>query len=162
MQQDPNSLPALDGISPEMAAGLGGAAFTVSLTIICVVLVVAFVISVVTCFLIYKPFSKLPESFRPFQPGLVFLMLVPIANLVMPFMISISVTDGFKRYFESVGDNSKGDCGKSIGLAWAIGLVCSLIPLVNYIAGPISLVCMIIFIVKLWSLGNAIESSQKA
>ena len=48
------------------------------------------------------------------------------------------------------------------GLAWAIGLVCSLIPLVNYIAGPISLVCMIIFIVKLWSLGNAIESSQKA
>ncbi len=109
MQQDPNSLPALDGISPELAAGFGGAAFTVFLTFICVVVVIAFVISVVTCFLIYKPFSKLPESFRPFQPGLVFLMLVPFANLVMPFMISISVTDGFKRYFESVGDNSKGD-----------------------------------------------------
>ena len=43
MQQDPNSLPALDGISPELAAGLGGAAFTVFLTFICVVVVIAFV-----------------------------------------------------------------------------------------------------------------------
>ena len=34
MQQDPNSLPALDGISPELAAGFGGAAFTVFLTFI--------------------------------------------------------------------------------------------------------------------------------
>ncbi|MDE0936479.1 MAG: hypothetical protein OSA89_11235 [Mariniblastus sp.] len=156
MSQDTPALQGLDGIPIDAAAG--GVAIAGFFAFLCVIIVVGFLIQIVVCFLMYKPISKLPEKFRPFSPGLVFLMLVPIANFVMPFLISLSVTDGFKNYFTSIGDHSNGDCGKGVGLAWAIAVVCSVIPFVNYIAAPVALVCMIIFIVKLWSMGNAIKN----
>jgi len=163
MQQDPSSLPGMpadftgmEQMTPEVA----GTMFATLLAFLCVILTVVFVINVIVCFLLYKPLSKLPESFRPFNPGLVFLMLIPIANFVMPFMISISFTDGFKNYFESIGDQSNGDCGKTIGLVWAIAGVCSIIPIVNYLAPLVALICMIIFVVKLWSMGNKVNTAK--
>lgn len=165
LQQDPTSLPEMGGMPTdfngiEQMTPDAATLFAGILAFICIILTVVFVINVIVCFLMYKPLSKLPESFRPFNPGLVFLMLVPIANFVMPFLISISFTDGFKNYFGSIGDQSNGDCGKTIGLVWAIAAVCSMIPIVNYLAGPVALVCMIIFIVKLWSMGNKVSSTK--
>lgn len=163
MQQlDPTSLPGMNPMSQDMSnidqmdPELAGAVVAGFLAFLCVILTVVFVVNVIVCFLMYKPLSKLPESYRPFSPGLVFLMLIPIANFIMPFLISISFTNGFKNYFGSVGDQSNGDCGKTIGLVWAIASVCSVIPIVNYLAGPVGLICMIIFIVKLWSMGNKV------
>jgi hypothetical protein len=152
----PQDMSNIDQMDPELA----GAVVAGFLAFLCVILTVVFVINVIVCFLLYKPLSKLPESFRPFNPGLVFLMLIPIANFVMPFMISISFTDGFKNYFESIGDQSNGDCGKTIGLVWAIAGVCSIIPIVNYLAPLVALICMIIFVVKLWSMGNKVNTAK--
>ena len=94
MSQDAPALQGLDGIPIDAAAGGVAIAF---FAFLCVIIVVGFLIQIVVCFLMFKPISKLPEKFRPFSPGLVFLLLVPIANFVMPYMISLSVTDGFKN-----------------------------------------------------------------
>ena len=169
MLQDPTALPVMDQMPTDLMGGQGidqvppemaGAIVAGFLAFVCIALAVFFVINVIVCFLIYKPLSKLPKNLHPFNPGLVFLMLVPIANFVMPFMISTSFIDGFKNYFASVGDQSNGDCGKTIGLTWAIASVCSLIPYLNFISGPVALVCMIIFIVKLRSMANKINTAK--
>tara|TARA_B110000495_G_scaffold188675_1_gene189127 strand:- start:2932 stop:3276 length:345 start_codon:yes stop_codon:yes gene_type:complete len=91
---------------------------------LCVIIVVGFLIQMFVCFLMYKPISKLPDNFQPFRPEFVFLMLVSIANFVIPFLNSLLVTDGFKNYFTSIGDQSNGDCGMGVGLACAIAGVC--------------------------------------
>ena len=166
MQQDPTSLPEMNGmptnfdgmdqLDPEVA----GAIFAGLFAFICIIITVIFVLNVIVCFLMYKPLSKLPVSFRPFNPGLVFLMLIPIANFIMPFLISTSFIDGFQKYFGSVGDQSNGDCGKTIGLTWAIATVCCAIPYVNFIAGPVAFICMVIFIVKLSSMGNKVNTAK--
>ena len=64
---------------------------------LCVIIVVGFLIQMFVCFLMYKPISKLPDNFQPFRPEFVFLMLVSIANFVIPFLNSLLVTDAFKN-----------------------------------------------------------------
>jgi hypothetical protein len=49
-----------------------------------------------------------------------------------------------------------GDCGKGIGLWYAICAVCCIIPCLNYVAGPAALVLLIIYLVKVMDLKNQI------
>ena len=122
------------------------------------VLVASFVISVITTYFIYKPYSQLPRQFQTMPAGLIWLMLVPLVNIVMVFFIVLQVPDAFKRYFNSVGNYSVGDCGKLVGRIWAISVLCSLVPLLNYIAWIPALVCMIMFIVKLWAMAGQLNT----
>jgi len=122
------------------------------------VFAVSVVISVITTYFIYKPYSQLPHQFQIMPAGLIWLLLVPLVNIVMVFFIALQVPDSFKRYFNSVGNYSVGDCGKLVGLIWAISVLCSFVPLINYIAWIPALVCMIMFMVKLWDMARQIHT----
>ncbi len=53
-----------------------------------------------------------------------------------------------------------GDCGEQIGLYCAICVVASIVPFVNYIAGPASLILGIIYLVKVLTLKGQITPQQ--
>jgi len=122
-------------------------------------LVIGLAIILLVCFLIYKPYKSVPEAHRQMNPPMVFLLMIPLFGLVWAFFIALKIPASFKSHFDSVGDTSVGDCGKNIGLGWAICSVCSMIPFVNFIAAPASLVLLIIFIVKLFGLSGKIKSA---
>lgn len=126
--------------------------FGIFLGAICFVLAFSFVVSAITTYFIYKPYSQLPEQFHTLSPALIWLLLVPIVNLVMIFFVALQVPDAFKRYFDTVGNHTVGDCGKTVGLIWGVSVLCGFIPVLNYIAWVPALVCMIMFIVKLWNM----------
>lgn len=142
------------GPNDAVAAGVG-------LAIIAVVLVIFIAIAVLVCWLMYKPYSKLPAEFQQMKPGMIFLMLIPLFGLVWAFFIALQLPASFKSYFDSVGDTTVGEAGKGVALAWAICSACSLIPIVGGLPGLAGLVLLIIFIVKLWGMASRVSEVEQ-
>lgn len=89
----------------------------------------------------YKDLSAVPEQFRELQPGMVWLLLVPIVQLVMIFLVGIKIPQSYRKYFNSIGRTDVGDCGESLGLWMGITTVIG--------CSPVALVLMIMLLMKL-------------
>ena len=87
---------------------------------------------------------------------MVWLLMIPCFNLVWNFFVYLQLADSYKAYFASVGRTDVGDCGRGIGLGYAICAACCIIPCLNYLAGPVALVLLIIYLVKAMSLKDQI------
>ena len=93
---------------------------------------------------------KCSPSSRTMQPGLVWLLLIPLFNLVWNFIVVLAIADSLGNEFRlrniPVEDPKP---GKSIGIAMAVCQACGIIPLVNILAGLASLVLWIVYWVKI-------------
>jgi divalent metal cation (Fe/Co/Zn/Cd) transporter len=92
------------------------------------------------------------------QPAMVWLMLIPLFNLVWHFFVVKNVSESIKSWATEKGAKVD-DAGYTIGLVACIANACGLVPLVNLIAGPVGLVCMIIWWVKVAGF-NKLMSAQ--
>ena len=126
-------------------------------TIIAFAVLATLMIYAVVCFLIASPLSAVPEEYRAISPGQVWLLMIPCFNIIWAFFVGQRVPQSFQNYFQSTGNTRFGDCGAQIGLWWAICIIGSAIPCLNYAAGPAQLVLLIIFIVKLWGMKGEID-----
>jgi len=110
------------------------------------------------CWLIVTPLSSLPEEYRVVPTGHVWLLLIPCFNMIWNFFVYPRVAQSFQRYFGDSGiSHEYGDCGEQIGLWYCICVVSSVIPLLNYLTGPASLVLLIIYLVKIWGLKGEVD-----
>lgn len=114
------------------------------------------IINAVICYFVSSWLKKVPAQHRKMEPGLVWLLMIPCFPIIWNFFVFQRIPDSFKSYFDSVGRTDVGDCGKGLGLAYAICVACGLIPFLNYIAGPAALVLLIINLVKMNELKNKI------
>ena len=121
-----------------------------------IAVVICLAIPVVVCLLLSGCYSRIPRQFRKQEPGMVWLLLIPCFNLVWNFFVYPQLADSYKAYFASVGRPDVGDCGRGIGLGYAVCLACCIIPCLNYLAGPAALVLLIIYLVKAMDLKNQI------
>ena len=140
----------------------GGAAETsfilmVYAIVIVVAVVIGLAITVVVIIMINGPLNEIPPEHRLIEPGQVWLLLIPCFNVFWNFAVFQKVPKSFQSYFSSQGRTDVGDCGGQIGLWYAITVALSCVPCVNYIAGPASLVLLIIFLVKIHSLKGQIQ-----
>lgn len=119
-------------------------------------MLVGIAISVVPIILIYMDFQRIPSGFRKLEPGLVWLLLIPCFHLVWNFFVFPGLSDSFKAYFNSIGDNSVGNCGREMGLGYAICAAASVIPFVGCLTGIVALVLLIMFLVRANELKNRI------
>ena len=113
-------------------------------------------LTIVVIFLVYTDFQRVPSAFRKLEPSLVWLLLIPCFNLVWNFYVFPRLADSFKAYFDSVGDTSVGNCGRDVGLGYAICTAASVIPFVGCLTGVVTLVLLILFLVKANELKNRI------
>ena len=121
---------------------------------IIIVLGVLIAFNAIPCYFISSSLGKVPAAHRKLEPGLVWLLMIPCFPIVWNFFVFLRVPESFKSHFDAQGRTDVGDCGRSIGLAYAICVACSFIPLVNYLTGPASLVLLIICLVKFNELKN--------
>lgn len=119
-------------------------------------LVIGIAVAIVLCVLFKKNYESIPAQFRLMEPNQVWLMLIPLFNLVWIYFVVLRLSDSYRAYFESRGDLSNGDCARSIGLWYAICTSCSVVPCLNYVAGPAALVLLIIYMVKVFALRTKI------
>lgn len=114
------------------------------------------VLSVIPAILAYTVLNRVPPEHRKQQPGLAFLLMIPVFSLVWMFFVHPKVAESLRSYFSSVGDKSVRDCGASLAMALCISGVCSLIPVIGFFSIMVSLVMMILFYAKAFDLSGRI------
>ena len=119
-------------------------------------------ISVLVCWLLYECLDSIPPPFRKQEPGLAFLLLIPLFNIVWIFFVFLPLARGYQDYFANRGRTDVGDCGYGISKAACICTVLSLIPLLGIIPGLIGFVIFIMVLVKAWHFKGLIEADQAA
>lgn len=142
-------------LTPEQTATM----VAVLVTALLVGLGIALAINILICALVYGCFKRIPLEHRKMEPGLVWLLLVPLVPLVWNFFVFLRLPESFASYFRSVGRTDVGDCGRGLGLWYAICAVAAIVPCVNYAAGPAALVLLIIFLVKVMGLKKQIPEA---
>jgi ACS family hexuronate transporter-like MFS transporter len=95
---------------------------------------------------------------RTLEPGKVWLCFIPLFGMVWIFVVVSRVAGSLRREFESRGAPSE-DYGRTIGLAYCILAVTSIIPLLGVLTGLASCACWIIYWVKIAAYSRALEQS---
>jgi hypothetical protein len=95
-------------------------------------------------------------------PVNVWLMFIPLFNLIYPFILYPKISESLKREFESRNSPQEGDYGRSLGITLPILGVCGIIPVLGIFAGIGNLVVFIIFWVKMAEFKNKLRAIPKA
>ena len=113
-------------------------------------LAVGIVIAVFYILTLSRALSKCSPASRTIQPGTLWLLLIPLFNLVWNFFVVLGLARSLGNEFRLRNiPNAEPEPGKSIGLAMAICGACSIIPLVNLITGLVYLVLWIVYWIKI-------------
>lgn len=102
--------------------------------------------------------KRVPVPYRKMEPGMVWLLIIPLFNLVWNFFVYKAISESYQSYFQSQGRTDVGDCGKSLGLAYCICSCVCIIPVVNMLAGIVALVLFIMCLVKFSGYKNQIPA----
>jgi hypothetical protein len=144
-------------MSPVIAGmlGLGLPELIVIATILSVLLVFAAIPAV----LAYQVLSRIPPQYRKQEPGMAFLLLIPLFSVIWNFFVHPKVAESLKSYFDAQGSHANGDCGGSLALWLCICGACAFVPVVGFFAGLAGLVLLILFYVKAFELSARIPKT---
>ena len=109
-------------------------------------------ILVLILYLLYDAQRAIPPEYRHVEPAQVWLLLIPLFNLVWNFFVYPQIADSYRSYFYSRGRFDVGDAGKSVGLWFSICSACSIIPCVGFIPALIGLILLIVFLIRIYGL----------
>ena len=123
-------------------AGIG----LVGALIIAVIMLIPVIFYLLT---VQKALTRCSPESRAMSPGLVWLMLIPLFNLVWHFFLVLNTAKSLGAEFKKRGIAGPESPGKGIGLAMAILPLVSWVPIVGAFAGIGYLVCWIIYWVKI-------------
>jgi len=115
-------------------------------------------IAVLYLLTLQKCLNRVSPPNRAMNPALVWLYLIPFFNLVWAFFIVLNIAKSLTAEARTRGIDL-GDGGKTIGLVYAIAGACCLVPLVNIVAGWVSVVCWIIYWVKIAGYSNRLAAA---
>lgn len=141
--------------SPDALAALLGGGCLVAI-LVCVG--IAFIPLIFYCLSMQKALNLAGRENRAMEPGLVWLLFIPVFHLVWHFFVVKNVSDAAKKWAQAHGQDV-GDGGWSIGLTACILSCCFFIPFLNFLCAIGSIVCVIIWWVKVAGF-NQMMSSQ--
>ena len=118
----------------ELAAGLG--MLTVALVVMAIMLV-PFIFYLLT---LQKALNRCSPECQAMKPGMVWLMFIPLFNLVWQFFVVINIAKSLGAEFQKRGIAEDPNPGQTLGLVMCVG---------NLICGPVGLICWIIYWVKI-------------
>jgi hypothetical protein len=126
-----------------VAAGLG--ILTIALIVIGIMLVPA----IFYLLTLQKALNRCSPECRAMNPGMVWLMFIPLFNVVWHFFIVLNMAKSLGAEFQKRGMAEDPQPGKTLGLVMCILNCCGMVPLVNFLCGPAFLICWILYWVKI-------------
>lgn len=96
-----------------------------------------------------------PES-RAMQPGMVWLMLIPLFNLVWQFFVVSRIARSLEAELRKRSMQVVPQPGKGVGLAMCILSIGGIIPLLGALLGLAAFVCWIIYWVKIADVSRSL------
>lgn len=101
-----------------------------------------------------KALNRCSVENRTMTPGTVWLLLIPLFNIVWQFIVVIKISESLHNEFVKRNIQAEPQPGKSLGLAFCILGVCSIIPLIGFVASLAALICWIMYWVKISGYSN--------
>jgi len=99
--------------------------------------------------------KKVKKKNRTIEPGQVWLMLIPLFNIVWQFIMINRIADSLKSEFAERNISIKEDIpGAQIGIAYCILILCVSVPVLGRLAYLGGLICWIIYWVKISNYKN--------
>ena len=121
---------------------------------IAIIIILAFLIPAIFFFInLSKTISVCDVENQMIAPGLVWLNFIPLFSLGWIIYTVLKVNESLKKEYISRSknvDELKGTQG--VGLAFAICIPCSIIPIIGILSGIASFVLMIIYWVKTYNI----------
>jgi hypothetical protein len=153
-------------MNPDELAVMGGV-FAGFFAVLCAIFVFGILIQVAVCYLLYKDLASIPEEHQKQSPAMVWLLLIPLVNIVWNFFVFPKIAESFKSYFDSVNVLDVDDCGKQLSMYFCycvvamvvVSFISNILPILgtlNCLLSPASLVLIIMVLVKFNSLKNRI------
>ncbi|UCD76532.1 MAG: hypothetical protein JSV91_06325 [Phycisphaerales bacterium] len=159
---------ALTAGGTELAFALPGGAEWILLVFV-VLLSFNLVVAIVICALLHGCFSRIPPQHCRMTPGLVWLLLIPLFSCAWNFLVFLRLPESYQSYFAANGRIDVGDCGRSLGLSYAVlsavAVVGGCIPIVSCVTGLAelaALVVLILFLVRVLTLKGQINGAPFA
>ncbi|HWB27088.1 MAG TPA: hypothetical protein VG738_16510 [Chitinophagaceae bacterium] len=101
-----------------------------------------------------KALQTVSRENRKLEPGLVWLLLIPVFNAIWMFFVADGIGTGFQREFEKYGMATSEKPTYNLGLTLAILWCCCIIPVLNIFAGLGGFVIWIIYWIKVNEVKN--------
>lgn len=120
------------------------------------------VISVVSAFLAFTCYDRIPDRHRKLDPALAWLLVIPCVSLVWNFWVFPRLAQSFRSYFDAQGVTNVGDCGEGLALGYCIASACCVVPCVGCLAIPASVILLVFLFVKFFELRGLIALSTYA
>ena len=119
------------------------------LAIFLITIAICLIPGIFYCLTLQKALNRCSPENRAMQPGMVWLLFIPLFNLVWHFFVVINMAKSLGAEFQKRGMAEDPQPGKTIGLVMCILACCGIIPLVNFVSPFAALVCFIIYWVKI-------------
>jgi len=127
-----------------------------------VILAVIVGINVLYILTLQKALSCCAPQNQTTSPGSTWYLLIPFFNLIWPFFLYPHISESLEREFRQRNLPIEPQPAKSLGLALAIVQVCCLVPFLNFLAGVGTLVCFILYWVKISGYSNQLVAAPAA
>lgn len=95
-------------------------------------------------------------------PTNVWLMLIPLFNLIYPFILYPKIADSIKQDLAARGVDDSSDCGRSLGITMPILGLVGMVPVIGGLAGLANLIIWIIFWSKMSTYKTTLLNAPKA
>ncbi len=109
-----------------------------------------------------RAFERCAPAHRAMTPGLVWLSLIPVFNLVWNFIVVTNLAKSLEQEFHSRNIPAQLESAKSIGLAWAILSCCTIIPVLGFLAALAGFILWIIYWVKIAGFSRVLAAPTAA
>jgi hypothetical protein len=130
-----------------------------------VFLAIGVVVGVFYCLTLQKALTRCSPENRAMAPGMVWLLFIPLFNLVWQFIVVINVAKSLGAEFKKRNIAVEADPGKMLGIiAGVLGIIPSvgglfgLNPQIGGLFGLGALVCFIIYWVKIAGFSNKLAT----
>jgi hypothetical protein len=125
-----------------------------------IMFLVVFVIYIFFLISLSSALSKCSRASRTMEPGLVWLMLIPLFNLVWQFFVVIALAKSLGNEFRARGvSNIEPEPGKSIGIALCVCAACGVVPLANLLAFPVQLILLVVYWTRIAGFSRMLDQA---
>jgi hypothetical protein len=135
---------------------MGGLEVGAIMTVVMVLLLIAILPAIFFLLTLQTALSRCAPQNRTMPPGQVWLMFIPLFNLVWMFIVVSNVAASLENEFRMRNIPCEPQPGKSIGLAYCILGILGIIPFVGIVTSIASLICWIVYWVKISGFSSEI------
>jgi ABC-type bacteriocin/lantibiotic exporter with double-glycine peptidase domain len=111
-----------------MIAAMFGSSELIVICLLAFLFIIPF--AILPAILSYILLDRVPPEHRQQNPGLAFLLVIPVFSVIWAFFVYPKISDSLRSYFVSQGEDP-GDCGRSIALATCICSACTIVPILG-------------------------------